>query len=31
VEILSNFQNVKCRCANVKPPISEDFLATVLV
>jgi len=30
VEILSNFQNVKNSCANVKPP-SENFLATVLV
>jgi len=28
--ILSNFQNIKSPCANVKPPI-EDFLATVLV
>jgi len=25
VEILSNVQNVKSRCANVKPPYSEDF------
>jgi len=30
VEILSNFQNVKSTCANVKPPI-ESFLTAVLV
>jgi len=30
VKILSNSQNVKSTCANVKPPI-ESFLATVLV
>jgi len=28
VEFLSDFQNVKCPRANVKPPI-EDVLATV--
>jgi len=27
VEILSNFQNVKSSCANVKPPI-ENFMTT---
>ena len=29
-EILSNFQNVKSTCADIKPTI-EGFLATVLV
>jgi len=26
VKILSNFQNVKTRCANAKPPIVKTFL-----